>query len=261
MHLCFVDTETTGLFPACGDRICEIAIIVCDQDLKPLEKYESLIDPEREISSGAFQVNQITAEELADAPTFTIIATDIYDLLKGSYIVGHNVDFDIDFLKYEFSLIGKKLPTDWALDTKYIAQCMINLPSYGLSALIEEFNINVKHRHRAMGDCLATRDVFKRFLSEYLEDSETSFEGFIDKFGYKIDIFEYSYPEWLEKAYKDGTEVTINYMNRKGQYSIRRIRPVRFFESRGRQYIEAFCSLRESNRTFLLDRIRKADSD
>jgi hypothetical protein len=62
------DVETTGLSPAYGHRVCEVACLRVCNGLE-LDRFESLVDPGRAISPGAFYVNRITPEMLRGAPT------------------------------------------------------------------------------------------------------------------------------------------------------------------------------------------------
>ena len=65
-----LDVETTGLSPAYGHRICELACLRV-RDGVELDRFESLVDPGRPISPGAFRVNRITPEMLHGAPAST----------------------------------------------------------------------------------------------------------------------------------------------------------------------------------------------
>ena len=67
----FLDVETTGLSPWFGDRICEIAIARCDGDMI-VEKFDTLLNPERPISPGAARVNRLKDTDLIDAPNLGI---------------------------------------------------------------------------------------------------------------------------------------------------------------------------------------------
>ncbi|MCM8789550.1 MAG: exonuclease domain-containing protein [Candidatus Omnitrophica bacterium] len=53
------DTETTGLEPQSGDRIIEIAAVRLKSG-ETISAFQTLINPHRRISEGAFQVNKIT---------------------------------------------------------------------------------------------------------------------------------------------------------------------------------------------------------
>ncbi|MBU1090419.1 MAG: 3'-5' exonuclease [Candidatus Omnitrophica bacterium] len=77
------DTETTGLDPKTGDRIVEIAAIKFRGDQR-IATLQSLINPQRDISEAAFQVNKITQEMLKEAPTADKIIPKFLDFIKGS---------------------------------------------------------------------------------------------------------------------------------------------------------------------------------
>ena len=60
------DTETTGLNPAAGDRIVELAGLRVKGQAR-IAKFDCLVNPHRAISEGAFAVNKITSEMLQNA--------------------------------------------------------------------------------------------------------------------------------------------------------------------------------------------------
>lgn len=157
-----IDIETTGGI-AKRDKITEIAIIVY-QDHKIIDQYESLINPERSIPYEITRITGITNEMVENAPKFYEIAKEILTKTEDCIFVAHNVFFDYNFIKEEFHQLGytysrKKLCTV-QLSRRYFK----GLRSYSLGSLINHFNIEVKNRHRAMDDTLATLDVFCRIL-------------------------------------------------------------------------------------------------
>jgi DNA polymerase-3 subunit epsilon len=58
--LAFLDLETTGFSPKRGDKILEIAIITTDLQGNVVDRYETLINPRREVTG--VEIHQITAE-------------------------------------------------------------------------------------------------------------------------------------------------------------------------------------------------------
>src|SRR5207248_3758105 len=62
----FVDVETTGLDPATGDRVCEIALLRA-QDGREIARFESLVHPQRPMHPGALSVHGITDAMLVGA--------------------------------------------------------------------------------------------------------------------------------------------------------------------------------------------------
>ncbi len=97
------DTETTGLSPA-KDRIVELSAIRFVDGI-PTEIFETLVNPEREISPETSAINQITDDMVADAPTISEVLPSFEAFVGKSPLVAHNLEFDIKFLFYSGSII------------------------------------------------------------------------------------------------------------------------------------------------------------
>ncbi len=116
------DVETTGLSPQRGDRIVEIAAVRV-KDWKIVDTFESLINPERELPVEAQQIHHITEEMVKGAPTAEIVLPKMIDFTGGACLVGHNIKFDLNFLCFQLSLIGRKLREETpAMDTLKMAK-------------------------------------------------------------------------------------------------------------------------------------------
>ncbi len=87
-----VDVETTGLFPEGNDRVVEIALIRLDSFGRQIGRYETLINPMRDV--GPTFIHGITAREVVDAPPFEVVAGDVVQLLRNAVIVAHNASFE-----------------------------------------------------------------------------------------------------------------------------------------------------------------------
>ena len=105
------DTETTGLDPAGGDRIVEIACMRLWGG-ETVAVFETLLNPQRAVSPGAFAVNHISAQMLADAPTFDVVSRQLLDFMRGSYVCSYNATFDMGFLAQELWRMGESVPAD-----------------------------------------------------------------------------------------------------------------------------------------------------
>ena len=84
-----LDVETTGLSPTYSHRVCEIACLRV-RDGVELDRFESLIDPQRLISPGALWVNGITPEMLRGAPTFGEVVGPLLLVMRDAVLVAHN---------------------------------------------------------------------------------------------------------------------------------------------------------------------------
>jgi DNA polymerase III epsilon subunit family exonuclease len=259
MQLCFIDTETTGLYTAAGDRICEIGLIIVDSELEIVERFESLINSQRPISPEAYRVNRITEAELKNAPLFADLSFKLSDLVRDRIIVGHNVEFDNDFLKNEFDLSGADYEPGALLDTRTIAKALISSSSYGLSVLMRYFGIKISNRHRALGDCQAAYELFLRLFKLYREKTGRDLTDFIEEYSIKPSEEKHVLPAWLQSALDGNQPLRIEYCDRENLRTVRIIKPLRVFCSHGRHYLEAFCMSKSAKRTFLVDRIKKVD--
>ena len=98
--ICFFDLETTGI-SITSDRIVEISILKVFPDGKE-EKKTWLVNPEMPIPPQATAVHGITNEKVGDAPTFKMLAKEIYSWIKDADLGGFNSNrFDIPILAEE----------------------------------------------------------------------------------------------------------------------------------------------------------------
>ena len=159
------DVETTGLSPYGGDRIVEIAALKI-RNLVPVDKFYSLVDPEREISFGAFQVNGITPDMLIGAPKSSKVLPRFMEFVGSAGLVGHNVKFDLGFVCSELSLLGLSLPrTTVVVDTLKLSRNLLpQMGRYPLWLVAQTLGVKKNQKHRAMADVELTYRVFSKLL-------------------------------------------------------------------------------------------------
>ena len=162
--VCF-DTETTGLYPKLGCKICEIAISVSKCG-KKIKTYSTLINPQIPISPDVIKVHGITDEMVKNKPTFKDIALDLQEYFTDCVFVGHNIPFDIKFIQEEFENVGLKLPEMPCLDTLKFARTHYHFPNNRLGTIVNELGFSNEGWHRAMNDTLMTEKVFYKFLAD-----------------------------------------------------------------------------------------------
>src|SRR5258708_27229221 len=105
MRQIILDTETTGLDPALGHRIIEIAAVEIVNRRFTDRHYHQYVNPEREIHTGAMEVHGITGEFLADKPKFRDLAKEILEFIECSALIIHHAPFDVAFLDHELSML------------------------------------------------------------------------------------------------------------------------------------------------------------
>ncbi len=157
-----VDIETTG-GNAGGSRITEIAIIIHD-GTEVVERWETLVNPEKEIPFAIFGLTGINNEMVRDAPVFGDIAEKVFDMLKDRVFVAHNVNFDYSFVRHQLEEAGFKWTAKKLCTVRAARKIKPGLYSYSLGNLCLSLDIPVANRHRAGGDADATAILFSRLL-------------------------------------------------------------------------------------------------
>ncbi|SNX28459.1 DNA polymerase-3 subunit epsilon [Polynucleobacter meluiroseus] len=165
MRQIILDTETTGLNPATGDRIIEIGCVEMVDRRQTDRTFHYYINPERDIDAGAYAVHGLSREFLSDKPVFANIVEELIEFVDGAEIIIHNAAFDLGFLDNEFTLL--KRPSFRSLaakvtDTLLDARQMFPGKRNSLDALCERFSIGNQHRtlHGALLDAQLLAEVY-----------------------------------------------------------------------------------------------------
>lgn len=167
-----VDIETTGGHSAAAG-ITDIAIVIHD-GVKVIDRYETLINPERMIPYFIESLTGINNEMVQDAPIFDDVAAEIYSWLDGRVFVAHNVNFDYSFVHHYLALSGYSLKVSKLCTVRMSRKIVPGLPSYSLGNLCNSLSIPIYNRHRAGGDADATAELFT-----YLQQMDSN--GCIDE--------------------------------------------------------------------------------
>ncbi|NRT15261.1 DNA polymerase-3 subunit epsilon [Flavobacterium sp. 28A] len=157
-----VDIETTG-GNASHSRITEIAIVIHDGE-KVIDRWETLINPEKDIPPAIFALTGITNEMVSDAPVFEMVSDKVFELLSDRVFVAHNVNFDYSFVRHELERAGLKWTAQKLCTVRASRKIKPGIPSYSLGRLCKSLDIDLENRHRAGGDADATAILFSRLL-------------------------------------------------------------------------------------------------
>ena len=165
MRQIFLDTETTGLDPALGHRIIEIAAVEIVNRRFTDKHYHQYVNPERDIDAGALEVHGITSEFLADKPRFREVAKDMLEFIEGAELIIHNAPFDVAFLDHEFGLMelkALKVYCPQVTDTLKMAKGLHPGKRNSLDALCERYQIDNSARslHGALLDARLLAEVY-----------------------------------------------------------------------------------------------------
>jgi len=163
-----IDTETTGLSPLSGGKLCEIAITIT-QNGKNICCFDTLINPSTVIGEEVIKIHGITNEMVADKPRFYQQAPKILSILEDCVIVCHNAEFDISFLSYELAQSGFKLGSKVILDTLLFARKHGEFSKNRLGVIVKELGFNCDGWHRALNDAKMTELIFYHFVKKFIE--------------------------------------------------------------------------------------------
>ena len=161
-----LDTETTGLNVNEGHKIVSVGgIKIKSYQLLEDQILDELINPERDIPFASRNIHYISDDQVKDKPNIYQLEKKISNFLENTILVGHNVDFDIGFIKKNAAKTSlattvKKIPS---IDTILLAAGLYpSLESYELSFLCDHFRIKTfdQIRHSALGDAIITARLF-----------------------------------------------------------------------------------------------------
>jgi DNA polymerase-3 subunit epsilon len=144
-----LDTETTGLDPAKGDRIVEIGAIELFDHVATGKTFHAYINPERAMPAEAQAVHGLGDAFLKDKPVFAAVAADFIAFVGDSQLVIHNASFDLAFLNAELGYLGyAAIDAGRVIDTLAIARRKFPMAPVSLDALCKRFGIDTSHRSK-----------------------------------------------------------------------------------------------------------------
>ena len=154
-----VDLETTGGIYN-KEKIIEIGLIKYDGS-KVIDTFEKLINPFVKIDPFIEKLTGIKNNELKSSKGFNSYSADVYNFLKNSTIVGHDVKYDYRVLKNELKKNNFILENEFLCNLELMRKCYPDLNSYKLKTLSKIFDIKLVKHHRAMDDAKATLELLK----------------------------------------------------------------------------------------------------
>lgn len=177
------DTETTGLDPSLGDRIVELAALKF-KGLEKISEFQTLINPGRPISEGAFAVNKISSQMLQAAPHPAEAIPGFINFIQGSCLCSYNAGFDLEFLNNEFKILGlAPLKDILIIDVlKMAKRLMPGLERYALWFVADTLGIKIRQEHRASSDVELTLAVFYKLKDMLKAKGITEFSKLIALF-------------------------------------------------------------------------------
>jgi len=160
------DVETTGV-DHYSDRIVSVGVVRLDAELRIVDRWGSLVNPERPM--GATHVHGLTNEMVERAPTFTALAPELHGRLYGSVLVAHNLPFDWGFISSSFGRCGRTLEDHQGICTLELTRALRwDLPDAKLDTVTAALGIPLDRagHHDSLEDAVVTAQVFSRLYSE-----------------------------------------------------------------------------------------------
>lgn len=162
-----LDTETTGLDPAAGDRIVEIGALELANHLPTGRTFHVYINPEREMRKEAEAVHGLSTAFLSGKPVFAAIAQDFMEFIADAMLVIHNASFDIGFLNAELGFLGlPAISQHRVIDTLHLARQKHPGASNSLDALCRRYGVDNSKRtkHGALLDSELLAEVYLELI-------------------------------------------------------------------------------------------------
>jgi len=150
-----LDTETTGLDPAAGHRIVEVAAIELVNTVPTGASFHRYANPEREMPPEAFEIHGLSDAFLSQHPTFDHLVDELLGFIGDATLVIHNAEFDMRFLNAELARCGRPpLAPERANCTLQLARRRFPGAQASLDALCKRFAVDNSHRtkHGALLD-------------------------------------------------------------------------------------------------------------
>jgi DNA polymerase-3 subunit epsilon len=159
-----LDTETTGLDPADGHRIVEVACVELMHLMPTGRELHFYCNPERDMPQEAFAVHGLTQEFLASHPRFAERAGEFDAFLAGAAaIVAHNAEFDASFINAERARCGLPPLSCEVICSLRLARRKFPGAPASLDALCRRFEIDLSDRVRH-GALIDTRLLARVYL-------------------------------------------------------------------------------------------------
>lgn len=164
-----IDTETTGYDPN-YDSIIELGAVKYINK-KPVSEFSSLVNPGFDIDSFVIEKTGITNSELRLAPSLPEVLPKFLDFIGNSVVIGHNVNFDINFIYDATQNHNLAFFSNDFIDTLRFSRLLFKeYQNHRLEDLAERFKIKKYRMHRALSDCFATADCYT-YMVNYMEQS------------------------------------------------------------------------------------------
>ncbi|MBI2940356.1 MAG: DEAD/DEAH box helicase [Chloroflexi bacterium] len=158
-----LDLEMTGPRPE-DQEVIEIGVVKF-RGSRVIDTWSTLVNPQVPLPYSVQMLTGIQPDDLTRAPLLADVVEQLRAFVQDYPLVAHTISADVGCLERS----GVKL-TNPQIDTFELASVLLPmLPSYSLAALAEHFKIPFAHKHRAVADALATKQLFVKLWETAVE--------------------------------------------------------------------------------------------
>jgi len=161
-----IDIETTGL-SCIKNEIIELSAIKVENN-KATQTFSTLVKPQIPIGRFISSLTGITNEALSSAPKISDVIRDFLDFTQNSIIVGHNVNFDLNFIHANSIKILDVEFNNNFIDTLRLSRKYCKTENHKLLTIAKHFEIDTSGHHRALNDCKITYEIFNAIKNKVL---------------------------------------------------------------------------------------------
>lgn len=168
-NIIVIDFETTGLSPNLGERAIEVGAVKIYNNVI-VERYQSLMNPGKRISSFIEEYTGISNSMLSKAPSIAQAMGELKEFIGDHYLVAHNASFDSRFLDAEFDRIQHKRVNQFACSLMVSRRVYPEAPNHKLETLVKYKKLKTDGvHHRALADAEMTAHLWMKLLEDIKE--------------------------------------------------------------------------------------------
>lgn len=155
-----IDIETNGLNSAIDDIIELSAIRV--REGKIVKTFSKLIKPQRPVGGFISKLTGISNSMLENELSIEEILPEFLEFVGKDTVLGHNINFDINFI-YDKSMkyLNKAFPNSYVDTLKIARKLKLDCENHKLKTLADYYEIKSGRMHRGLEDCRVTFELYK----------------------------------------------------------------------------------------------------
>ncbi|WP_281202699.1 exonuclease domain-containing protein [Cytobacillus kochii] len=171
MSAVVVDIETTGFSPDNGDQILSIgAVKILNGRIDHDNYFYSLIQYEKDLASSIKHLTGLKEEELKNAPPLADVLLDFLKYTESLPFIAHHSNHEKRFFQHAFWQLYRTSFKHRVFDTSFLYRIIDTVDhSVRLETLCEKNQIEVKHRHHALGDAMLTAKLWVCYVEKVKE--------------------------------------------------------------------------------------------